>query len=197
MSHNDYDLKKFHKMIELAIHAVSTVNDPWKIPSFSIFLSKLVNSENFLKDQNDAKDNIKNSNPNIEQKINEFAEKCGITKLELDTVLSINNNSVEIIYPIQGKESEKHLLGAQLMLIASESILGLDWIPSSILIECLRGMGVTDLSNVSLNLKKHTDLIRSQGTRGNKKYKLTSGIGRQSAYELIKKLAKGDKLNES
>ncbi len=196
---NKKNIKKFHDMIDSAKQAVQGVDAPWDTIAFGVYLSKILDLENVSTNPDDLKSKPKTHDPpaDIDEKKEMFANKCNITKTDLEKVIGIHNNNVEVIYPVQGNEAQKHLIGAQIVLIAYESLFDLDWTPSSILIECLRGMGVTDLANVSLTLKRYQNLIRSQGTRGHKEYKLTSSMGRQSAYDLIRKLAKGEKLDEN
>lgn len=195
---NQIDPKKLHELMKIARQAVQGEEQPWAAVSYGVYLSKLIDSETIIPKPTDHKSYVQIPSPNaVDDKKENLAKKCNITKLELEKIVSVNNNTVEVTYPVQGNDAQKHIIGAQIALIASESILDLDWTPSSILIECLRGMGVKDLANVSLNLKKYSDLIRSRGTRGHKEYKLTSSIGRQSSYDLIRKLAKGEKLYEN
>ena len=75
-------------------------------------------------------------------------------------------------------------------------ILNNEWISTSIITECLRSLGVKDIANLAATLKKHRDLFRHIGGRRYKKYKLTSGQGKISAFETIRKFAKGE-LNEN
>ena len=191
--------KKFHEMIDSAKQAVNGVDEPWASVAFGVYLSKIWDLDTSSLNSDDLKSKIKTPDlsTNIDEKKEMLANKCNIAKTDLEKVIDIHNNNIEVIYPVQGNEAQKHLIGAQIVLIASESLFDLDWTSSSILIECLRGMGVTDLANVSLTLKKHQNLIRSRGTRGHKEYKLTSSLGRQSAYDLIRKLVKGEKLDEN
>lgn len=195
---NEADPKKLNEKIKLAKQAVQDESEPWKTEAFKIILAKLIDST-IPSHQNISIRDVKTSedSDSIEHKKEELAKKCAITKSELENVVSIHNNSIEIIHPIQDSDAQKHIIGAQIALIVAESVLNEEWLSSSKLTECFRAMGVKDLSNVSLNLKRYPDLIRSRGTRGHKEYKLTSNMGRQSAYELIRKLAKGERLNEN
>lgn len=193
---NSEELKE---KIRLAKEAVEGEKDPYKTEAFKVILGKLIESSTTsdYKPKQDAstKKEIKEEE-NQEKKLEEFAKKCSITLNELNDILSIKKDTVEIIVPVVGSDAKKNLVGVQIILAAHELIFGDEWVPSSIITECLRSLGVKDLANLSATLKKYPDLFRLKGGRRYKEYKLTSGQGRISAFEIIRKLAKGE-LNEN
>ena len=192
------DSKKIQELIESAKDAVSNEKDEsFKIESFKIIFNKLLENQLFVTSPAHSEKTIQKNDMPIIEKQNELAKLCSITLEELMDVFKFRENTVEIIVPIIGNDAFKRLIGSQCYLAAAEIVFDKEWIESKELTECMRSMGVKDLANMAPTLKKLSDIFRSSGSRGHNKYKLTSGFGRKSAFELIKKLAKGESLVEN
>lgn len=186
--------------IKLAKQSVEGEKEPYKTEAFKIILSKLLESEK-VKQKIDSSVDIEeitkeSSIQNIEEKKAELASKCNLTINELEQVIFIKDDIIEIIAPISGSDARKHIIVTQCLLIAYQTIFGQEWISSQKIIECLRSMGVRDVTNLSLTLRKYSDLVIGQGTRGHKEYKLTSGQGRISAFNIMYKLAKREEFEK-
>ena len=180
--------------IELARKSVEGEKEPYKTEAFKIILSKLLESgkdaQKVAITMNTEEITKESTIDNIKEKEAELASKCNLTIDELEQVIFIKDNAIEIISPISGSDARKHVIVTQCLLAAYQIIFGQEWVSSQTIIDCLRSMGVRDVTNLSLTLRKYPDLVIGRGTRGHKEYRLTSGQGRISAFNVIYKLAK-------
>jgi len=194
---------KFSEKIKIARESVADEDEPYKTESFKIILSHLLDLESEIQypipsspSKKSEKKSQLSQKSDIEEMKNQLATNCDITKDELNDVFSINNNLIEMLVPVSGMEVEQQVISSQCLLAAYEVVFGYDWVDSPLLGESLRAMGIKDKGhNLSTNLKKKSDLFRLMGKAPHKKYKLTIP-GRKSAFILIRKLAKGEKLYE-
>jgi len=182
------------RKMELAKEIVKDENDPFKIESFKIIFEKLIQSNQSEIQKNRVEEHDDKISSPLEYKKMELAKKCGLTLKELEDVFSIHEESIKIIVPINGNDSFKRLIASQCYLIAAETVLEKWWTESKELAEVMREIGVKDLGNLAPQLKKHSDIFRIDSKRGNSKYKLTSGLGRTKALDIIHKLAKGEPI---
>lgn len=151
---------------------------------------KLTTIENFLSSKHAPPFISTSSVPPNEGFVN-LAKKTNLSIDELKNTIRIKNDSIEILGTITGTNSEKQVTVALCLLIAYEEIFGTEWVSSNIISECCRSIGISDPGgNLATNLKKKSELFRKSSTAN--EYKLTSGIGRKTAYALIKKLATGE-----
>lgn len=188
--------EELKKNIQLAKKAVEDEPEPYKTEAFKIVLEKLLDTASAFETEvtQDRIINVERKPPNLTSTKDELAAKCNITITELDDAISIKDDTIEIIAPLTGVESDaqKHLIITQCVLAAYEVVLGKEWVPTSVLTECLKSSGVKDLANFAPNLKKQPMLFRSKGVKRSMQYRLTSGEGRQSAFNIIHRLAKGE-----
>jgi len=201
---DDKLIKNYSEKIKIAREAVVGEDEPYKTESFKIILEHLLNLETVEEypvpsstSRSPEKKSARSNKPNIQNKKSELATNCGITIVELNDVFSINDkDQLEMLVPIEGMEAEQQIIASQCLLAAYEVLYGYDWVDSPLLVESLRSMGIKDKGrNLSTNLKKKSDIFRLMGKAPHKKYKLTNPA-RKSAFNLIKKLAKGEKLYE-
>lgn len=195
------DPDKVKDKIKLAKKIVEGEKDElYKTEAFKIILSKLLESEKDVQKTDLSKntETVTKQSPidNIEEKQMGLANKCNVTINELEQVIFIKDNTIEIISPISGSDARKHVIVTQCLLAAYQIIFEQEWVSSQIIIKCLRSMGVKDVTNLSLTLKKYSDLVIGRGTRGHKEYRLTSGQGRISAFNTIHELAKGKEFEK-
>ena len=194
------DAEKLKEFIKIAKEAVKNESEPYRTEGYKMILEKLLDSATETKKSspNLGRDNrskdIKEPIIDIKKRKEELATKCGISINELEDVITINEkDEIEIIAPITGSDAKKHIVIGLCVLAASEFILKKEWTESPRIAECLRAIGVKDLANLSSTIKKYSSLMRTAGSRGiHKKYRLTSNEGRTKAFEIIKKLAKGE-----
>jgi hypothetical protein len=190
-------ISEIKEIFELSKNVVHEEKEPFRTEAFKIIFSELI--KNSVAGQEDPSSIKKNGNkeriPPDKKKI-ELAKLCSLSAEEVDDVFSIRENSIKIIAPINGNESFKRKIASQCYLVAAEIILEKDWVESKELAEVLRDIGVKDLSNLAPQLKKNKEIFRIDSKRGNNKYKLTSGIGRTKACEIIHKLAKGEPIED-
>lgn len=195
--------EKLKEYIKIAKEAVKDENDEqFKIEGYKIILEKLLNSSTEVKPTQSSKKEYSDKemetlHTDIKKGKDELAKNCGISLDELEDVISISkSNEIEIIVPVSGNDAKKHIVVGLCVLAASEFILEREWIESPKIAECLRAVGVKDLANLSATLKKYSSLIRTKGSRGvYKKYRLTSNEGRAKAFEIVRKLAKGEEVD--
>lgn len=190
------NIEKLKEFISFAKEAVKEEKDEMvKTESFKIILNKMIEG-GFTKSTEASKlnKNTQENHGSITKKQMELAQLCSISIEELNDIFRFKDEGVEIIAPIKGNDSLKRILASQCYLVASEICYSKEWVDSAELAECMRSMGVKDITNLSTQLKKLTEVFRTTGTRGHSKYKLTSGIGRKSAFNVINELAKGEKI---
>lgn len=197
---NDSDIEFIKTQIKLAKDVVADEEDPIvKTESFKIVLANLLNKITYSNPMTSQQgfEGLQGGDTPMNAKKNQLAKNCSISLEELNKVLSIHDDSVEIRAPIVGNETFKHVVASQCALIAYEFVLDREWVESGDLIKCLKAMGVKDFSNLAPHLTQRPDIFLTKGTRGHKQYRLTSSTGRESSFQLIRKLAKGENLNES
>ncbi len=196
--------EKLKEYMKIAKESVKDEKDEQlKIEAYKIILEKLLDGTTAIqKSTSLPKTNVNTDNPkteiiNFEQGKIKLAQNCGISLSQLDDVISINkNDDVEIIAPVTGNDPKKHIIATLCILAAREFILGEEWIESPIVAESIRSIGAGGLSNLSFTLKRYPTLTRTRGSRGkNKQYKLTTNEGRTKAFEIIRKLAKGEEID--
>ncbi|MDE1818703.1 MAG: hypothetical protein KGI19_08890 [Thaumarchaeota archaeon] len=194
-------LDKIKDKIKVAREAVKGEEEPYKTAAFQVILGKLLDSEQsevshsitqLMKPKSSTIDTTKQTT-DLEKGKEELAKNCGITVKELDDVLSIKNGTIQIIAPLKGTEPEKQIVVTQCVLATYEIVLGKEWIESSLITKCIDLSGVGGLTNLARTVKNNTNLIRTRGKRPNLEYKLF-GPGKVSAFQIIKKLAKGEEI---
>jgi len=158
-------------------------------------ISKLSQTGTFGADVQEGND----PSDELSVKKKKLSNRCKISVDELDDVAKIEkDNDIELLIPFSGKESEQQILGAQIVLLIYESVLDTEWLSGTILKEILRKASIPDKGgNFAKYMKGRSDLFRSSGTKASTKYTLTSNKGRSSATELLRKFAKGEKIDES
>lgn len=197
------DFKRIKEKIKIAREAVEGEEEPYKTAAFQVILGKLLGSDQ-IELPHSKTSSTKTSSSLIQTNVTsqtidlvkgkeELAKNCGITAKELDDVFAIKNGIVQIIAPLKGTDPEKQLVVTQCVLATYEFILGKEWIESSLLTKCLDLSGVGGLKNLARTIKNNANLIRTKGKRPNLEYKLF-GPGRISAFQIIKKLAKGEQI---
>ena len=197
------DLEKLQKYIKIAKDAVKDESEPYKTEGYKIILEKLLSDSSESKPSSDnLEKNIQNVDPEqitIDRKkgIEELAKHCNISVNQLEDIMTINNkNEIEIIAPIQGNDSKKHIIVTLCISVANEFIQNEEWVESTKIAEALRSIGTKDISNLSMTLKRYPLLIRTRGSRGQKKqYRLTTNAGRAKAFEIIKKISEGETID--
>jgi hypothetical protein len=192
------DPKIIKKKIMIAKDIVSDEEEPIKTAAFQVIFSKLIDAdqiENTTEEKQHtnpitSQTSLTNEQINLEKRKEELAKNCGITIKELDEVISIKNDMVQVIFPLTGNESTKQIIAAQCILVTYDIVFGKEPVNSSLLSKCIDYSGIGALNHLAENLKEHSDLFRAAGKGTRLDYRLT-GPGRKSAYETIKKLAKG------
>lgn len=194
------DIKQIQNYMEIARKAVEGEEEPYKTEAFKIILGRLLdsNEENITPKQDLLIKNSENKKQdlsfNFEQRKNELVKNCGITVNELDDVIYIKDNVVQLIASLSGSETQKQVTATKCILTVYENISDKEWVNSSTLIQCIDSSGIST-THLSRNLRKHSSnflRIRGKGQGKSLEYKIT-GPGRISAFEDLKKLAKGAK----
>ncbi len=123
----------------------------------------------------------------------ELTTKCRITVEEFKNVFLIRDKKVEIVHPIEGTNPKKMIIAAQCILAVHEVVFGQEWVQSDMLTNCFREIGIKNPGhNLAANMKKNSDLFLKRPSA--QEYRLTTDKGRISAFETIRKLAKGEDL---
>lgn len=184
---NEDELQKF---VEIAKNAVKDQPEPFKSSGFEVILNNLLNREKSISSQMPETTIIELPFSKFQENKQNFVTKCGISLSELDDIVSFDESGkIEFVLPISGSDARKHMIVSICMIAIKESIFEEEWVKASPIVDCLRSLGVKDLANFSYTLKKYPNLIRMRGSRGKgKEYKLTSGEGRQKAYDIFRQL---------
>lgn len=193
------DKKYIDKKIKIAMDLVKGVDSQFQKEVFGAIFFKLINSDETVPADEILHIPLNSANKQQRKKLNleggkkELATNCKILLSELNDTISIKNDYVQIIAPLAGTDTQKQIIATQCVLAAYEIILKQDWVPASLLTKSLDKSGIGGLGNLARNLQQNSKLFRAKGIRPYKEYKLF-GPGRISAFDLIKKLAKGETL---
>lgn len=194
------DKKDIDKKIKIAIELVKDVDDQFQKEAFGAIFFKLINSSETVSADKDLRipsSNTQNKHQekksDLESGKKELATNCKISLSELNDTISIKDDYIQIIAPLTGTETQKQITAAQCVLAAYEVMLKRDWVPASLLTKSLDKSGIGGLANLARNLQQNSKLFRAKGVRPYKEYKLF-GPGRISAFDLIRKLSKGETL---
>jgi len=194
------NLDELKEKIKIAHEAVSDESEPYKIESFKIILKILI--IDYLSEKQGVErrtgkvstgtEKISTGAENISTNLAKLAANCELTVDELEEVITIEHNEVEIIVNITGNEAEQQVTAAKCVLITHETVFKQDWMKTSTIKESLRKSGIQDKSShLSEYLQRQSTLFRMRGKGSGAEYKLTTQ-GRTSAYQTIRKLAKGE-----
>lgn len=204
------DKTELEEKFKIAKEIVSKEEEPFKTEGFKILLDFLLSSDGSTKRK--SKDNKQRKSGKkgkkiskhkkeelvieIKNDINDLASKCNISKEKFSETISIKNEIVEILKKIQGSNAFKQLIFSQCILATYRILCEVEWVPVSFLRKSLEMSGVGSISNLAPNLSGHSNLIVDRGAFFGTEYKVT-GEGLHSAYKIIEKLTKGEKLDES
>lgn len=192
------DSERLKECVRIAKEAVEGEDEPYKTEGYKIILAKLITMHNSQPTENHSikEQSSKNfADHDVDNGKNNLAMKCGITYEQLNDIISIKDDQIEFIAPIEGSDAKKHIIVSLCLLVINEFIWKREWLESTKIAETLRAIGVKDLANLSYTLKRYPSLIRTRGSRGlGKEYRLTSNDGRTKAFEVIAKLAKSEEI---
>lgn len=192
---NSVDSKALKEKIKIAKEAVSEETDEtYKTEAFKVILSKLIDSDisnisSETKHRSDKKPKLVVNEDTLTK--TDFAKKCGLETKELDDVMAIDQDIIQIIAPLEGKETEKQKIATPCILAAYEGLFGQEWVSSTQLRKCLDMSGVGELDHFARNIKRQGNMVRTKGKKPNLEYRLV-GPGRLEAFKIIKRLAKGE-----
>lgn len=199
LTSSDENMKKddISNKAKKAIDLVSGIDDEFKAAAFSVVFERMLDESDPPLPQHG-----KAAHPNhdddskitdVHKKKEDFAGKCGIGITELDDVLYFADNLIKVVAPLSGSESEKQSIVAKCILTAYDVIFGQTWVKALDLSKCVGESKVGQLNHLAENLQKDKQSFRLQGKLRSAQYKITES-GKTSAYEIIKKLAKGETL---
>ena len=191
LNENVMNKEKIKEIIQIAHEVVNDEEELHKFETFKIILEKLledhiVNSVRYLS---------QGTQPVGTQPVGilELTTKCRITVEEFKNVFLIRDKKVEIVHPIEGTNPKKMIIAAQCILAVHEVVFGQEWVQSDMLTNCFREIGIKNPGhNLAANMKKNSDLFLKRPSA--QEYRLTTDKGRISAFETIRKLAKGEDL---
>lgn len=180
-----------------AIELVRGIEDDFKAAAFSVIFGRMLDHDGGTphppqKERAREPAGDGSQGTDIQKKKEEFAGKCGITVTKLDDVLYFADDHIKVVAPLSGSESEKQSIVAKCVLTAYDVVFGRQWVKSLDLSKCLNA-SKTDQSHLARNLQKDKQSFRLQGDKKGTEYKITED-GKNSAFEIIKKLAKGEPL---
>ena len=198
--------------IQIAKDAVKDQEEPYKTEAFKIILSSLIGGSTIQPKGNGSslvtgsgkrkrkpsKKKTSNVTPiQLTQKndFDELSKNCGISTDELSEVLTIKNNTIQIIKRPKIKESEKHVLFSICILGCYKILYEIEWLPSTILKKCLDASAVGDINHYAEAVAKESNILPRGDGKG-REYKIT-GKGLDKAYDLIKKLSKDESIIEN
>lgn len=204
------NINELKNAIKIAHEAVNEESEPYKLEAFKIILKRLI-----LSLSEEIQTESKRTSPselatsgmasprtinldNLQDRAQELAKNCNISLEELKNFISIEDDKIELLLRDKvfgDTETKQRINASQVVLIAYETIFKIEWVKSSTLAPTLKKVGILDPhSNLSTQLKNQIDIFRKKPSAN--EYKLTIPKGQNSAYEIIKKLAKGEKLED-
>lgn len=190
------EVSNIKKKIKLAQEAVQELDEPYKLETYKIILKSSLNSTSTPpEEQNNAKFTPKiDESPKSDQGLAKLLDLCKIDERELSDVLKIENDEVIIKKTLDGTEKQQQIIGSQLILLTYEFCMDKREINSATLKSCLKKSHIFDKSkHFASNIKNKKNLFSfSSKSSNNNTYSLTSHKGRDSAIELLTKLAKGE-----
>lgn len=196
--------KEILEHIEFAKNLVKEQPEPFKIESFKIILSSLLNSSNLIISEDKKSDTNRiiieqkhkiQSSPETDTKIFEvLAEEAGMTLDQLYDTISIKEEKIEILIPFRGSnKAEKMIKAISCILLISDKFFNSPWVKSDVIAEYLRDLGLPDTGrNMSSYLKQNSKLFRIKGSGRFKEYKLTTPEGKNYALNIIKELSSNE-----
>lgn len=197
------DEKFVQEKAEIAKRLVQGIDERFKDAAFSAVLAKLLDGEKkteYGEKQVEIKGRTEDSKDAsavvADQKGKEsFLKKCDISMEELDRTLYIRDDYVQLLKTIKGGEAEKQRLACKCILTVFLEMRGKDWVDSDTLNMSLQKSGVS-LVSLARNLRNDSESfsIRGRGKGSTLEYAIT-GPAKFTAYETIKKLAKGESLD--
>jgi len=191
------ETKDIKKKIQLALDAVEKLDEPYKLETYKIILSKSLGFSTYSSEENTEKNNETTTEElDLNQDIKKLTELCKISSRELFDVLKIENDEVILKKILTGTEAEQQIIGSQLILLGYEFALGIPEVESGMLKGVLKKSNITDRSrNFAQHMRNRKDLFNLSSTKSNQNlYSLTANKGRNSAIELLAKLAQGEEI---
>lgn len=191
------------KKIKIALDSVKELDEPYKLETYKIILTKSLEFPNSSLENITQQDNVKSTPKiddlsNLDQGIKKLLKLCNIDERELSDIIKIENDEVTIKKILTGTEKQQQVVGSQLILLVYEFGLGITEIDSITLKKVLKKSHINDKSgNFSTYMKNDKNLFSMSSKGGGRNtYSLTANKGRTSAIKLLTKLAKGEE-NES
>lgn len=193
------EISDLKKKIKMAMESVKELDEPYKLETYKIILSKSLDSEIQEEDNTEkkkpqeSKKQPKNKE-NLDENLEKLASLCKISSRELSDVLKIENGEITLKKRFTGTDAEQQISATQLILLGYEIGLEINEIDSRTLKGVLKKSNIPDRNrNLAQNLKTKKDLFNmsSVSSRVNT-YSLTANKGRASAIGLLTKLARGE-----
>ena len=187
------------KQIKIAQDSVKELDEPYKLETYKIILTKTLESPipsgKVANTQNNDKDVSKNDNSaNPDSSVKKLAGLCGVDEREIFDVLDIENGEIVLKKILEGKIRNQQIEGTQLILLGYEFGLGIKKVDSKTLKTILKDAHIEDEhGNFSTAIQSRKDLFTISTKKNNQyTYSLNANKGRNSAIELLRMYAKGE-----
>lgn len=188
------EIDEIKKKIKFAIDAVEGIDKDYKIEAFKIILQNSLagikkqaqNSGPNTNGSQEEENDVDETNPLVT-----LAKKVEINLQELKNVLDFEDNEFILLKKIEEQsDSQKQVLGCQIIITAFMKGKNLEWVKGSTLSEFIEKHSLGKPSNLSTNLM-NSDLFRKKGKLKGTQYSLTTN-GWQDGLKKIAELAKGN-----
>lgn len=187
------------EQIKIALDSVKELDEPYKLETFKIILSKSLKSPNqsekVTQIQNNDESMLKNEeSTDLNSGMKQLSNLCKIDERELFDILKIENDEITLKKILSGTEKQQQIVAAQLILLGYEFGLGITEVDSLTLKKVLKKSHIHDKSShLSKYLKNEKNLFSMSSKGGGRNtYSLTANQGRTSAIDLITKLVRGE-----
>jgi hypothetical protein len=179
------DLDQIRKKIELAKKSVEAEEEPFKSTAFGLVLRSL------LSEPGPASNHIAQQppppGPGARENLAKFAKQVGVTAEQLSTVFHFENETVELVVPIEGTDAEKQRTASMCVLTAFDAMYARNWVGADELATILERAGVP-LGHLSRNLVSDDVHFRKKGTKSSTEYMVTPA-GKTEAIRNLGELA--------
>lgn len=187
------NIDKIKTIIEQSKKIVLEQEEPFKTEAFKITFSKLL--EQFLQHKNfvlesDSDEIITNTSSSMEESISTLSQRCRLTTKEIKDVFYVDNEQIYLIVTLNGTEAEKQTIASKCILTAFDSLFGIEWLESTVLMKCIEQSGIGGLDHFARNMRRRKEFrIRGKGKGKVLEYKITSSAKFES-FEIIHDLIK-------
>jgi hypothetical protein len=187
MAKNSED-ERIKAEIQRAINITKDLDEPYRVKAFEIILSRRLVSSSTIENTQEQKEaqrgDTKPQELSLENKIEGFARKCGITSEQLKNVYHFDPDKPLFVVNLNDNDAIKQVEISRYLLVAYEEVYGQEWVSLRPVLEEHR---VGSLNNLARNIDR-SEVFRKKGQKKNMVYKLADTT-KIETFNLIRGLA--------